>query len=710
MKKIFFLAFIYSATIYAQISTYSTNIAITTGNWRDCSTWNNPVKIHNTKNDFKTINDGVIVTQNISNIASNKIVLRGNAKINFIGQNKISFIDAFPPLVDCNLIIFDNVMVNFAEPVFAKSLVGFLQGLGGVPDWGQNETNNFPTRESIKLLQPKMFRQFNRNKYFESYTLSSTPTSPGRVHMIVGAEFQLKAAKENWGSVTPNMDWSRYDTILDNYFLWGYNNGNPLPGIVWECWNEPDTELSWHTGSYDWGSACMYENPSCFPGDETKNYWPLVLRTQFFETYKYFYTKLKSSVLGNNAKIAGPSIGYFNKNYLKEFFDYCLLNNLQVNVVSWHEINYPDRTKPFPKIKEHVDYVRDNFMNNPTYAALKIETIEINELVAQIDKNNPAAILAYLGYLEQSNVDYACKSCWGKKIENTNVDARDSCRDNSLNDLYTVNYKKNANGSIAFFNGEPILIDTINPNKPKSSWWAYKLYADGVNSRVKSFNEDGNSIVLASKNINFAFPLQPQAQVLFGYNKSTVTSYLPDFGNYNIRLNSLNSISNGQYFKITIKKVPYRDILNLNGEIIEDDNQELTEPEFVSENIYIKDAQGGITFNFPDAEKENLYQMIIKQSSKIEFDLIPENKSRQFKVNLNISPNPSRGIFKINFEDEFKATTKITLYNSLGEKLMEQDVNLYNNYELDLTTYPPGVYLVNFSNKTQSLTKKVVKK
>ncbi len=60
--------------------------------------------------------------------------------------------------------------------------------------------------------------------------------------------------------------------------------------------------------------------------------------------------------------------------------------------------------------------------------------------------------------------------------------------------------------------------------------------------------------------------------------------------------------------------------------------------------------------------------------------------------NLEIYPNPSNGVVTINdnFKDEFRS---VSLYNSIGSKVFSKNYNS-NNYKLDFTELPNGVYML----------------
>lgn len=723
MKKIIiFLLFVPFLALSQGIIPYNTHIATANGNWDDCNTWNNPIRIYSSRE--KIINNGITVNQNLLSTTSNKITFNGNGKI-LLNGNKISLIENSIP-INCGISgnnIVDNVIVDFAIPIAAKSQTGFLSGLGGRADFHQNPHNNLPLRTSISELRPKMFRQGDTAKYKESYDLTKTATSPGRVHIIAQSNFK------------PETNWAEYDNFIDGFFSWGKNKGNTKPGIVWECWNEPEgidepniplpiclgRPAVVGTGTIEYPQFPAIP-PTCVRGDEKIDYWPYQARQNFYEIYKRFYQRLRGSGLPMTAQIAGPCYGYFNKAYLKEFFDYCLANNLEVNVVTWHEINWPSLTKPFTLLKEHVDYVRTNFKDNPKYAALNIQSIEINEMVTPYDINNPAAILASISALEKGGADYASKSCWGGWLDglqpiygpdgpdsddkpdiiNGAVPVRSSCQDNSLNDLFTVSYVQNADGSYTIgADGLPILHDDINnPNKPKSAWWVYKLYGNGVEKRVKSYNEEGRSVVVASRPSASAMPY---AQVLFGYVKRSVddpaASYLPDAGTYKIILNNLSSVSTSNYYKITINKIPYNDELYSDGSILKTDNNALIAPIFVTEDSFMKDNNSDSIYYDFYAEKENLYQMVIESLTASEYLSKTAQKQTTYPIlseELTIYPNPTNSYIVINYKGNstekfdyriIDLTGRIILNGSSGftEKINIRNLTI-GNYIIQIQT------------------------
>lgn len=68
---------------------------------------------------------------------------------------------------------------------------------------------------------------------------------------------------------------------------------------------------------------------------------------------------------------------------------------------------------------------------------------------------------------------------------------------------------------------------------------------------------------------------------------------------------------------------------------------------------------------------------------------------------IDIYPNPTTGILKVSSQHNIET---ITIFNHLGEKVAYQ----FNNYELDLTHLPKGVYYIKVSNQTIVESKKII--
>ena len=80
-------------------------------------------------------------------------------------------------------------------------------------------------------------------------------------------------------------------------------------------------------------------------------------------------------------------------------------------------------------------------------------------------------------------------------------------------------------------------------------------------------------------------------------------------------------------------------------------------------------------------------------------------------TNLEVYPNPSKGMFSINFESKESRNIEISITNYLGEKVFKQEVsNLINTYNrtIDLSDKANGIYLLSIKTNNKIFNKKIV--
>jgi hypothetical protein len=76
---------------------------------------------------------------------------------------------------------------------------------------------------------------------------------------------------------------------------------------------------------------------------------------------------------------------------------------------------------------------------------------------------------------------------------------------------------------------------------------------------------------------------------------------------------------------------------------------------------------------------------------------------------VNIYPNPSKGIFTIYFVEKMENENNISVYNMLGQKILDYLVSEIETFDLNLSNYANGTYFVKISNGLKTITKKVIK-
>lgn len=75
---------------------------------------------------------------------------------------------------------------------------------------------------------------------------------------------------------------------------------------------------------------------------------------------------------------------------------------------------------------------------------------------------------------------------------------------------------------------------------------------------------------------------------------------------------------------------------------------------------------------------------------------------------LKIYPNPTSS--KINFDNSIERFETATIINYLGQILYEVQFDSFNaNQEVDLSSFMTGVYIIKFSNKDKSISKRIIK-
>lgn len=80
-------------------------------------------------------------------------------------------------------------------------------------------------------------------------------------------------------------------------------------------------------------------------------------------------------------------------------------------------------------------------------------------------------------------------------------------------------------------------------------------------------------------------------------------------------------------------------------------------------------------------------------------------------ISCELYPNPSHGIFQLNFSNALPDTTIYEVYDMLGKKLFQGELSSgTTNLEIDMGNYSRGIYLLKISIGNSSVSKKIVKK
>lgn len=89
----------------------------------------------------------------------------------------------------------------------------------------------------------------------------------------------------------------------------------------------------------------------------------------------------------------------------------------------------------------------------------------------------------------------------------------------------------------------------------------------------------------------------------------------------------------------------------------------------------------------------------------------PANISKvEYNNSVSFAPNPSTGIFQVNFVEKYDQLEQIIVTNSLGQLIQQIPVTEQNkmNYTVDLTAQPKGIYHVQLKFDQGIITRKVV--
>jgi len=83
----------------------------------------------------------------------------------------------------------------------------------------------------------------------------------------------------------------------------------------------------------------------------------------------------------------------------------------------------------------------------------------------------------------------------------------------------------------------------------------------------------------------------------------------------------------------------------------------------------------------------------------------------QLGVNLNIYPNPTKGLFNISFIAEKVDNFEITIADAFGKLVSQEDkqdfIGEYTK-QVDLSNFPRGIYMIQISTQNSFVSKRIV--
>jgi hypothetical protein len=350
---------------------------------------------------------------------------------------------------------YTQVTVDFSKPEKVQNLSGFLGTL----------SEDLISDEHIEPLKPGLMsvkdeKQLLRAKKLglEPYVLLSYYWGyPG-----IAAQFRRQAPYnhlQEWKEVVSSV----VDTFGDE--------------VTYYVWNEPDMPIFF----------------GMWPGNSKEN---------FYLVFKEAHDVIREK-LGYEVKIAGPTFSFLNSDF-EGFMQFAKENQLRVDVLSFHMLYQKD--SKLDGAMNRVKELRSLYVDEGNaFESVGLKEIHVNEyLRADRQNSRPGSILNFLRKLEQSGVDRASRACWADPsipcVGFTCMGAYfiaewftpGTCRDGSINGL--VNKKKQV----------------------RASWWAYKSYVDGVDSRTKAESSSVNITALASSSSDF----KDKAQIILAHTQS----------------------------------------------------------------------------------------------------------------------------------------------------------------------------------------------
>jgi hypothetical protein len=247
----------------------------------------------------------------------------------------------------------------------------------------------------------------------------------------------------------------------------------------WDIWNEPDIPQFW--------------NPT--PKDATATW------NRFKETWIRGYTTIRT--MDPDAVIVGPSTSRFSGNLFSvtDFLAFAAKEGVLPDILAWHEWN-PATVIP------HVNEAR-SFMETSGIPEIPIS---INEYVHHSHQTKPGILVHYFAAFEETGVESAAHACWFEP------DKKPICW-------------------LAILDG----ILTPGERGPRSTWWAYRRYADITGRLLKiqhastvqgvgAYNSETNEACLL-----FGRNGDATGEVEIVFDNLVNTSDLPDHNN-NLRV------------------------------------------------------------------------------------------------------------------------------------------------------------------------------
>jgi hypothetical protein len=335
----------------------------------------------------------------------------------------------------------------------------------------------------------------------------------------------------NLNESSPSADWVSYENEVRNL---ANTYGN---SVIYDIWNEPDMPFFW-----PWWSGL-----DMTPPDEQ-------VLGEFLESFKRAHNVIRDE-LGEEAVIAGPSFAKLRESLIQRFMDFCLQEELKVQVLCVHLLEYSD--EKLSQLEQRLTFLYEEFIEGSAYSSVGVTELHVTEYGLPKQYGRPGSMLAFIRIMERSKVDEAMRASWGPSEAFTD-------------DLYGFGVFIGLTSPLI---DETQFFEEVNQGgrlssllttdfKPRANWWAYKYYADGAPSRVHASSNLDYIMPLAS---NTSSQLKHKQVLIANYNDEAVTQKPDKLG---INLKGISG-SNGATIKLS--RIPYLEA------------GELSEPEVICE-------------------------------------------------------------------------------------------------------------------------------
>jgi Secretion system C-terminal sorting domain len=116
--------------------------------------------------------------------------------------------------------------------------------------------------------------------------------------------------------------------------------------------------------------------------------------------------------------------------------------------------------------------------------------------------------------------------------------------------------------------------------------------------------------------------------------------------------------------------------------------------------------------NYPTICKDGAGSILVYSNARPAKEIInnpTETNESVFDLEqLQLYPNPSNGIFNLAFQEIVKTELNLSVVNLLGQSLYESNIVNKKDFELDLSNFTSGTYLLKISHEQKIITKKLI--